>query len=232
MKYFFINKNLPNEIKRNLSFFGECIPLPELKKLPFPVSLHPDMLIAEVGGNLFIHEEYQEGQTLLSSLGIPFFISHTPVFEKYPGDIRLNCFCMGNYFVSNEKYISAEALRFAKQTGFCPVSVSQGYAKCSCAIAGGTLATADRGIEKALRKAGADVLLLEPYSIGIDIYNTGFIGGASVLLDEQTLGFFGNIEAFGQYEALRDFFCCHGISLVSLSDTPLFDYGGAVSFSL
>ena len=232
MKYFFIHKDLPKTMRGRLSLFGECVPLPSFEKLPFPVCSHPDMLIAEIGGRLLIHEEYREGQTLLSSLGVPFLLSHTPVAEKYPEDIRLNCFCVGDSFVSNEKYVSSEALQLAKKLGFRPVSVAQGYAKCSCAIAGNAVATADRGMAKALRKSGADVLLLEPYSIGIDVYDTGFIGGASVLTDEKTLGFFGKIEAFAQYEALKDFFERRGISLISLDDSPLFDYGGAVSFSL
>ena len=215
---------------RNLSFFGECIPLPVFEKLPFPVCAHPDMLMAKIGNKLLIHEEYREGQALLSSLGIPFSVSHTPVSDKYPGDIRLNCFCFGDFFISNEKYVSEQALQIATESGFLPVSVPQGYAKCSCAVAGNGLATADRGIAKALRKTGADILLLNPYFIGIDVYDTGFIGGASVLLDEKTLGFFGNIEAFRQYEVLSDFFERQGVSLISLGDSPLFDYGGAVSF--
>ena len=231
MKYFLINKDLPKEMQHRLSFFGECVPLPVFQGLPFPVCAHPDMLICEIGGKLWVHAEYGEGQELLSYLGVPFLVSHTPVFAKYPGDVRLNCFCLGDLFVSNEKYVSQEALKFARDAGFRSVSVSQGYAKCSCAIAGNAVATADRGMARALRENGADVLLLDPSFIGIDVYDTGFIGGASVLLNEKTLGFFGNIEAFAQYEALKSFFASRGVSLVSLGKTPLFDYGGAVSFS-
>ena len=162
MKYFFVHKDLPKEMQARLSFFGACIPLPAFDKLPFPVCSHPDMLISEIGGKLWIHAEYFEGQALLSSLGIPFMLSHTPVSSVYPEDVRLNCFHMGEIFVSNEKYVSAEALRFAKISGLRTVSVAQGYSKCSCAVAGNAVATADRGIAKALRKAGADVGGIEP----------------------------------------------------------------------
>ena len=232
MKYFLIHKNLPNEIKSHLSFFGECVPLPAFEKLPIPVCMHPDMLIAKVGGTLLIHEEYEEGQALLRSLGIPFSISHTPISAKYPQDIRLNCFCVGDCFVSNEKYVSREALYMAKESGFRSIAVAQGYAKCSCAVAGNAVATADCGIAKALNRAGADVLLLQPCPIGIEVYDTGFIGGASGLLDERTLGFFGNIETFAQYALLKDFFANHGVSLVSLGEAPIFDYGGAIAVSV
>ena len=229
MKYFLIHKDLPAEIRSNLSFFGECVPLPSFEKLPVPVCSHPDMLIAQIGGKLLVHEEYRQGAELLDSLEIPFLLSHTPVSEKYPWDIRLNCFCLGDRFVSNEKYVSREALRIARDSGLRSVSVAQGYAKCSCAVAGEAVATADRGIAKILRGDGADVLLLAPYSIGIEVYDTGFIGGASVLLDENTLGFFGKVELFEQYEMLKDFFARRGVSLVSLGNEPLFDYGGAIA---
>ena len=216
MKYFLIHKDLPKEMQKSLSFFGACIPIPSFGNLAFPVCSHPDMLIAEIGGRLWIHADYAAGGTLLSSLGAPFMLSHTPVSAEYPEDVPLNCFCVGEFFVSNEKYVSAEVLHFARELGFRSVSVAQGYAKCSCAVAGNAVATADRGMAKALRKAGADVLLLEPCPIGIEVYDTGFIGGASVLLDEKTLGFFGNIEAFGQYEALKAFFGERGVRLLSL----------------
>jgi len=232
MKYFLIHKDLPEEIRHNLSFFGECVPLPAFEKLPFAVCSHPDMLIAQIGGKLLIHEEYRQGRELLTLLGMPFVLSHTPVSAKYPEDIRLNCFCLDNRFISNEKYVSQDALRIAKEFGFRSVSVPQGYAKCSCAVAGNAVATADRGIEKILRADGADVLLLQPYTIGIEVYDTGFIGGASVLLDENTLGFFGNVELFEQYEMLKDFFARRGVSLISLGCGPLFDYGGAIDVSV
>lgn len=232
MKYFLIHKDLPEEIQNRLSFFGECVPLPPFEKLPVPVCSHPDMLIAKIGGKLLIHAEYRQGRELLSSLGIPFLLSYTPVSAKYPDDIRLNCFCLENRFVSNEKYVSREALQIAKSSGFRSVSVSQGYAKCSCAVAGNAVATADCGMEKVLRREGADVLLLQPFPIGIETYDTGFIGGASVLLNERTLGFFGNIEMHAQYALLRDFFADRGISLISLGCGPLFDYGGAIDVSV
>ena len=232
MKYFFVHKDLPKEMQARLSFFGACIPLPAFDKLPFPVCSHPDMLISEIGGKLWIHAEYLEGQALLSSLGIPFMLSHTPVSSVYPEDVRLNCFHMGEIFVSNEKYVSAEALRFAKISGLRTVSIAQGYSKCSCAVAGNAVATADLGMEKVLRREGTEVLLLQPFPIGIEVYDTGFIGGASVLLDEQTLGFFGDIETHAQYTLLRDFFAARGISLVSLGSGPLFDYGGAIDVSV
>ena len=230
MKYFLINTNLPSEIRAAMSAYGETVALPPWNAFEYPVCTHPDMLVAKIGNGLLIHEGYREGRMLLDRLGIPYSTSRTPVGANYPEDIRLNCLATDSVFLSNEKYISREALALAESVGLRRIHVRQGYAKCSCAYAGGALATADRGIAKAV--SGLDVLLLEPSSIGIERYDTGFIGGASALLDDRTLGFFGKIEDFDQYPALAAFFGTRGVRLVSLGEAPLFDYGGAVDVEI
>ena len=230
MKYFLININLPSEIRDAVSAYGETVALPPWNALEYPVCAHPDMLVARIGNELLIHEGYREGRALLDRLGIPYSLSYAPVGANYPEDIRLNCLATESFFLSNEKYISHEALALAESIGLRRIHVKQGYAKCSCAYAGGGLATADRGIAKTI--SDSDVLLLETPVIGIERYGTGFIGGASVLLDEQTLGFFGKIEDFDQYSALTAFFGTRGVRLVSLGEEPLFDYGGAIEIEI
>lgn len=215
-----------------LSAYGEPIALPPFSALKAPVCRHPDMLVAKIERTLLVHEEYWEGRALLERLGVPYLLSHAPVSGDYPQDIRLNCLAAEKFFLSNEKYISREALALADTQGLRRIHVKQGYAKCSCAHAKNAIATMDRGIAKAVGQAGFSVLLLEPSVIGIEIYDTGFIGGASVLLDAHTLGFFGKIEDFEGYPALAEFFGEKGVQLVSLGKEPLFDYGGAVSVEI
>ena len=226
MKYFFVNEHLPDEMRTAMSAYGEVIALPPWDALDFPVCAHPDMLMARVGGQLLIHESYHGGRALLERLGIPYLLSRAAVGAKYPEDIRLNCLAGETFLLSNEKHISPEALALSDRLGLRRISVKQGYAKCSCAYARNAIATTDVGIARAAK--GLEVLLLKPSVIGIERYGTGFIGGASVLLDEDTLGFFGRIEDFEQYHALAEFFGSRGVRLVSLGQTPLFDYGGTV----
>ncbi len=226
MKYFLINANLPLEIRTAMSAYGKPVALPPWNALAYPVCSHPDMLVAKIGNELLIHEGYREGRALLDRLGIPYALSHASVGATYPDDVRLNCLATESVFLSNEKYISHEALALADRLGLRRIRVKQGYAKCSCAYARGGLVTADCGIAKTV--SGLDILLLAPSVIGIERYGTGFIGGASVLLDECTLGFFGKIEDFEQYPTLAEFFGARGVRLISLGESPLFDYGGAV----
>ncbi|MBR6744829.1 MAG: hypothetical protein IKM00_06410 [Clostridia bacterium] len=232
MKYFLINENLPFPMRDAISEYGKTVPLPPWRALKPPVCAHPDMLIAKIGGSLLIHEAYREGRSLLDRLGIPYALSRAPVGENYPEDIRLNCLATEGAFLSNEKYVSREALALADEWGLRRVHVRQGYAKCACACVGNAIATMDRGIAGAALRAGLDTLLLESFPIGIEVYDTGFIGGASVLLDERTLGFFGQLEDWDGSAALTEFFESRGVRLVSLAQTPLFDYGGAVDIEI
>ncbi len=226
MQYFFINSRTPFEIRESLSRYGECIPLPPLETLPFPVSHHPDMLMAELDGTLFVHREYEKGQEILRSFGIPFRISEAPLGANYPRDVALNCFAVGDYLFANGKAVSRDVLAWAGEHGKTLLSVAQGYTKCSTVVAGGAIASADRGIIRAAQQVGIPALLLPPHPIGIEVYDTGFIGGACGLLDAKTLGFFGNIEAYPCYSLLRDFFASAGVEVLGLSRGDLFDFGG------
>ena len=232
MKCFLINEKLPSDLRAALSAYGEPIALPPFPALQDPVCRHPDMLVAKIERTLLVHAAYYEGRAVLDRMGIPYEVSYAPVGALYPQDIRLNCLAADTFFLSNEKHVSREALALAELRGLKRIHVSQGYAKCSCACAQNAIATMDRGIAKAVRRAGEEALLLEPSAIGIEIYDTGFIGGASVLLDERTLGFFGNVEGFERYPELKGFFEARDVRLVSLGKEPLFDYGGAISVEI
>ena len=228
MVYFFVNEALPCEIRKTLARYGECVSLPPFEKLPHPVSGHPDMLMARIGEALFVHREYEAGQRILTDLGVPFLLSEKAVGNAYPDDISLNCFSSAGCLFGKLSAISDEVKSYAERAGLSLKNVAQGYAKCSSAVIERLLVTADRGICAAASDEGLETLLISPAQIGIEVYDTGFIGGASMVLDEQTIGFFGSLERHPEGEAIRAFFEKNGIEVVELSDGALFDYGGAV----
>lgn len=232
MRYFLVNAALPQDIRTALSRYGECISLPPFERLPHPVDQHPDMLMAQIGEMIFVHREYEEGQRLLDKLGVPYHLSEKAVGEKYPEDVALNCFAAEGVLFGKLTAVSDEVKQFATARGMRLVNVSQGYAKCSSAQIGDRLVSADIGICRAARDAGLRTLLIPPGHIGIACYDTGFIGGASVVLDEKTLGFFGDLGRHPAGEDIRAFFEDVEIEIVSLSGDPLFDYGGAVRIKI
>lgn len=231
-RYYFINENLPEDMVSALSEYGCCVRLPAFPKLSEPVLRHPDMLIAEVGGCLIVHRHYIKGRKILEALGVPHLLSEEEPGLEYPRDIALNCFSAGGFFFANQKYVSRTALHAAKKAGFAPVHVKQGYAKCACVVAHGAVATADSGICAAALRCGLPALKLNPGGIGIERYDTGFLGGACGLVDRDTLGFFGNVEEYGQYAALHAFFEPLGVRLLSLGKGALFDYGGMITVEI
>ncbi len=215
-------------MRNHLSAYGKCISLPPFDKLPFPVNTHPDMLMANIDGTLFIHREYAAGQDLLKELHIPFQISEQAVGASYPDDVALNCFAAKNALFAKLSSVSLAVKNYAQKRGFSLLDVKQGYAKCSSVVVGDVVVTADKGICHAAKANGLEALLIPPHHIGIEVYDTGFVGGASGVIAEKTLGFFGNLDTFPAGKEIRSFLEEWGICVVSLGEGELFDYGGLI----
>ena len=73
-----------------------------------------------------------------------------------------------------------------------------------------------------------DVLQIRPGHIALEGYDYGFIGGASFLLDSNTLAFTGHLDVHPDRDRILDFLRQHGVSAVFLTESPVFDIGGAV----
>ena len=130
-----------------------------------PLSCHPDMVFCRLGGDTV----YTGDPTMLG--------------PDYPQDIIYNACSTGKYFIHNLKYTAPELLEAAERLDLRKVNVSQGYAKCStCVVSEDAIITYDRGIARATRAAGLDVLTIEPGHVELPGYDTGFIGGASGLV--------------------------------------------------
>lgn len=228
MKYFIVNPSFPDSFIKSLLPYGKPISLPPFEKLPFPVSAHPDMRAVNINGRLFIHAEDTLLAEALAKHDIPFSLSYAPVGAKYPCDIALNLFTVKNLLFANSAHASADVLDYAQNCGYEIVHVPQGYAKCSTLLLGEAIVTADKGIYKAAAERGTDALLISPGSIGIEKYDTGFIGGASANIANGKVAVFGNIHLHPDREKIVDFSKKQGTEIISLGESPLFDYGGIV----
>ena len=228
MTYFLINPKFPNDFVKKLSRYGECIPVCAFPLLEDPVNAHPDMLAAVVGDKLFIHAEDALLASALGKKKIPFSLSQTPVGAKYPRDIALNFFTVKKYLFANTAHASTEALAQARLLGFETVSVAQGYAKCSTMLLGDALVTADTSIYKAALERDIDALLISAGNIGIEKYDTGFIGGASGTLAESKVAVFGDIWKHADASNILAFAKKHDTEIINLGGGNLFDYGGFV----
>lgn len=149
----------------------------------------------------------------------------------YPECVKLNVAIVGNYAIGNTKYIDSVVLNILKKYNFELINVKQGYAKCATAIVNKeAIITSDISIFRAV-KDKIDCLKITEGNISLCEKYSGFIGGASFLIDNSTLGFMGDITAHPDYINIKSFCQNHGVRLLSLSKSPLCDVGGVVVIS-
>ena len=145
--------------------------------------------------------------------------------KRYPEDCSLCACAAGNSLIHNLHYTDPAILDFF-QGG--KIHVSQGYAKCSCCVVDDeSLISADNGIEQAVGGHNIELLKINAGGIVLDGFYYGFIGGASIVLDDAVL-FTGRltderdrhrVEAFVRSRGKQPIYLCHGCA---------FDIGGAV----
>lgn len=221
----FCSENLPEGIKSRLSESYRVISLPAYESFDTPVASHPDMLLFKYRKSLVVHKPYfEKHSSLFEGIGLDILLSEESICSKYPGDVLLNAFYMGDTLFARINSISRLISgRFEKR-----VNIKQGYAACSvCKVSESALITADTGIAKAEKERGISVLLITPGHIRLEGYDHGFIGGASFVTDNEVM-FFGNIGTHPDHEKIISFIEQQGKRCLSLSEDMLSDYGGAL----
>ena len=132
----------------------------------------------------------------------------------------------GSCIIGKTAILAPEIPDTAGKCGYTPLSVRQGYTACSTIVLGDTLFTADPSIlHAASGLPGITAIPLEPFSISLPGYNSGFPGGACGLVGD-TLYWFGPPDA-DALAPVHDHCRSHGIAECALWDTHgLMDYGG------
>ncbi len=200
--------------------------LPPSSLLPPPVSSHPDMLIAAIGGELIVcRYYYEENKGVFSDVEVA--LTDGRHGKEYPKDALLNCFELNGKVYG--RTASASELILKKAADF--INVKQGYAHCSTLLFGSHAVTADEGIFKALTGNGIDALMIRPGHIDLPGYDCGFIGGAS-LAYRKTVYFFGSLASHPDGETIKEFIASRGYGIEELSTRPLLDLGGAAVYEI
>ena len=120
-------------------------------------------------------------------------------------------------------------LAFCRERNIELINVRQGYTQCSTlVIAENAVVTADKTIEKALCRSGAEVLLIEAGDIRLEGFSYGFIGGAG-FADNGVTYFFGDITKHPDYGRIEAFCRKHHSKIeIVCKKEPLTDIGGVV----
>ncbi len=230
-----IDARQPRAVRDALMERGfDIIELPAFSRLPVPVSGHPDMLIFAACGTLFTHSEYypvarSQIDKIVAELNLNLVLCDDGITPEYPCDVRFNLALVGGHVIGRRDSAAHHIVEFCSRQNIDFIDVRQGYSKCSvCVVSDAAVITADRGIARAARNAGIDVLEVSHCSVSLPGYDTGFLGGASGA-DTGNVYFSGNLAAHPDARVIESFCHRHGKNAVSLSSEPLFD-GGTMFF--
>lgn len=200
------------------------------QKLPPPVSAHPDMLFFKYKNIIITYLAY-----LQENLRLKNFIENHGYFclsekrspsMKYPHDIALNFLHSGEYLLGKTEYISPILKKVCRSMKV--IDAHQGYARCSVLkLNENTWITSDPSLQQVASQYGIECLPISPGGILLDGYSYGFIGGCSFVYENKVY-FFGNSTMHPDYSKMEVFCSKHNKNIVNLSDSPLYDYGGAV----
>lgn len=221
---------LPREMTESLSERYHIIPLPPDELLDKPVQTHPDMLCTVMDDCIFFPKAYAEAHSaviheIVNLSGMNLILTDAPRSSRYPEDVGLNVTVLPDAILCRKQSTAPEILASAERTGRTILSVRQGYAGCSCIHAGNAVLTSDMGIHKTLVKHGMDSTFIENRGILLPGYDVGFIGGCGGA-DDGTLFLFGSPDSIAEAEVIRDFAAKHNLTVFSLSENNLTDYGG------
>lgn len=199
----------------------------EERRLPKPVRFHPDLQVSPLyDKQMFVLKRSPLNNQLVRQ---GFSVSETERCpeQTYPKDVLCGCLVWNSYLIGNPRGVDPAIQEAAQKQGLQFLPVGQGYCACSVALVDANHAiTADRGLERALKAEGFEVLLIRPGFIELPGYDTGFIGGCSGKLAPDKMAFAGQLSSHPDGELIRAFLKSQGISAVELRKGPLLDVGG------
>ncbi len=193
------------------------IPSFQSANLQIPVSAHPDMTLTQIE-DIFVASpdsfEYYK-----SFLGEKVICGKREIKPHYPHDIAYNVLTYKGVAFANFAYTDSVVIKELEKRKIKPVSIKQGYAKCSSCVTENGIITADTGIFLACRENGINALEITPGYVELKGYDYGFLGGASGVIDGKTV-FFGDIRKHPDFLKIKEF-----CEFDFLSDFPLYDVG-------
>ena len=227
-EFFVINKYADESMFKSTN--ARIIKGEKVQNLTAPTDTHIDMQFVHLGENKFVCEKslYPYYKSVLGGK-FDIMCGETALESHYPGDIAYNIARVGRFVIHNFKYTDSVIKKYISDNNLVCVNVSQGYAKCNvCVVDENSVITEDKGIFSACEKHGINCLLIRSGYVSLKGYKNGFIGGASVKINKNTLAFFGEIEKHPDFEKINGFLNTRSIKSVSLKKGALCDIGSAV----
>jgi len=177
--------------------------------------------------NIILDKRQKRLKDKLVKIGFFVYETEKEIAGNYPDDIKLNVAVMGDLVFGNMSYTDKNALNLLSDKE--PVTVKQGYTKCSVLVVSENAAiTDDETIYRKMSEKGIDSLLISKGDISLPGHGYGFIGGASGKISENEVVFFGDITRHKDFSLIFAFLQKHGCSLRCTDNGPLRDIGGII----
>lgn len=195
--------------------------------LDAPVSAHPDMVLftADKGMVICAKEVYEDYHKMLSPFGINLVQGTANLGCDYPNDVAYNVLNTSAGAFARFDCTDKQILLELNAKKIPKISVRQGYSRCACVTFPGALITSDSTLLNAGKNAGLSVLPITPGFVNLPGYDYGFLGGASGVLGDDTVVFFGDLSTHPDGDRIHDFIAKHGFAVKEVPHQPLTDIG-------
>ncbi|MFA8298997.1 MAG: DUF6873 family GME fold protein [Hyphomicrobiales bacterium] len=219
---------LPDEAIKKLTKEGKVIRF-NAGNLTHPsIKGHPDLFFCKCGKQLIVAPNTpKEYIDLLKSKKINYTLGKEPTGKAHPDAARYNAVTINDTLLHNLKVTESKILSQYKEER--TVDLPQAYSRCSIIpLDENTFITSDRGVEKALLKAGKEVLYVNPYPITLPGLPWGFFGGCCGI-NNKKLYFSGSLRFLKEEKEIRNLCKEKGYEIVELFEGSPFD-GGSILF--
>ncbi len=190
-----------------------------------PICAHSDVLYQKLNSDTIIISSCQkENSAVLEKAGYKVEV-YDGLKPGYKTECKLNFIINNNIIISNPR----TAMKIENRIKH--ISVNQGYTKCSTlCVNENAYITDDENIYHTLIKNNLDCLKIEKGDIQLAGYNYGFIGGASVKLNEKEILFFGDIENVADKSNIISFLDKYNMKRIFMENKKLVDIGSGLIF--
>ncbi len=212
----------------------KAYPLMPYSRLDRPVGSHADMLICKIDNTVFCYKDYYlENKVTFSKIvehGYELKFVSSKCDSIHPNDIALNVLIIGKKVFCKKENTAPEILEYAMQNHYEIIDIKQGYSACSTLVLNEKSAiTGDTGVARVLFTHGIDVALIDTSLIVLNGYNSGFIGGASGVIDDKIYLFGPDKILKSNNEAMALIDKCN-LEIISILHDQVYDFGGFKSF--
>ena len=227
MKYCIIDDSDKDIVEKMQSLGFQCIGVIPSDCVSPPICCHTDVLYKKLESDAIIVSACQNGNfQLLERLGYKITVNDK-LKPGYKTECYLNYIFNNKYLIYNPKTAAKPPEEFLENIN--EITVKQGYTGCSTiTVTEQAYITDDEGIYRTLKANNLDCLLIPKGDILLKGYDYGFIGGASVKLNEKEILFFGDFTDKNIKLSVQKFLNKYNVTALFIKNKKLTDIGSAI----